>query len=327
MMTNTLKIPLQSTIATVMMQFIQEKKACGYKYHEEIRQLKLFDLYLSDEALSSPELPRSITRKWLAKRDHESARTHQHRINIVRQLAKFMVRQGYLAYVPEEGIADKGITSFVPRILSHAEIKKLLNAVDNLRPTARTPLRHIVMPEVFRLLYSCGFRLNEVLKLRTQDVDLNHGVLTIRQGKFGKDRLVPPAFPIVERLQKYASYMERESNSRFFFPSSSGNYWGFRSIYQLFRELLLECGIAHSGRGGGPRIHDIRHTFAVHVLIRWYREGADIDAKLPFLAAYMGHCDISSTQQYLHLTAELFPEINKRTHANFSDVIPRRNKK
>ena len=115
------------------------------------------------------------------------------------------------------------------------------------------------MPEVFRLLYGCGFRLGEVLKLRIQDVDLNQGILTIRQGKLGKDRLVPPSLPLVYRLQKYTDYIGKRPTDSFFFPSPKGGAWSLQATYHLFRILLLECGIIHAGRGKGPRIHDIRY--------------------------------------------------------------------
>jgi len=95
-------------------------------------------------------------------------------------------------------------------------------------------------------------------------------------------------------------------------------------VYTAFRELLMQCGIAHAGRGKGPRIHDYRHLFAVHTLRRWYRNGEDLDAKLPLLATYLGHQHLSGTQRYLHLTAELFPEIATRLDAAFGEVIPRR---
>ncbi len=87
---------------------------------------------------------------------------------------------------------------------------------------------------------------------------------------------------------------------------------------------MLQCGIPHAGRGKGPRLHGLRHAFAVHTLLRWYREGADLDAKLPVLATYLGHQSLAGTQRYLHLTAELFPEIAVRLNAEFGDVIPRR---
>jgi integrase len=281
-----------------MEQFVREKQACGYRYGEEARLLARFDRFLCDEALSRCELPRSVSRKWLAKQRHESSSTHRHRIGIVRQFAMYMCRLGYPADVPERSLTARNNDSFSPRILTHAEVEQLFRAVDQLTPTARAPLRHIIMPEIFRLLYGCGLRLGEVLHLRVADVDLDRGVLTVRKAKFGKDRLVPPALPLVQRLQKYAA--------------------------RLYRRLLLHCGIAHAGRGKGPRVHDLRHAFAAHALLRWCREGADLNAKLPVLATYMGHQSLSGTQRYLHLIAELFPEITLRANAAFGDVIPQR---
>jgi integrase len=180
------------------------------------------------------------------------------------------------------------------------------------------------MPEIFRLLYGCGFRISEVLNLRVQDVDLNQGVLTVRQGKFRKDRLVPVALSLVNRLRKYEAGLGNRPPDAFFFPAPNGKAYSLRPVYTLFRKLLLQCGIPHEGRGKGPRLHDLRHGFAVHTLLRWYQEGADLNAKLPLLATYLGHESLSGTQRYLHLTAELFPEIVARADAAFGDVIPRR---
>jgi integrase len=209
-------------------------------------------------------------------------------------------------------------------MLTDEELRKFFQAVDSLEPTARSPLRHLIMPEVFRLLFGCGFRVREVLKLRVRDVDLQQGIITVRQGKFRKDRLVPPALSLVNRLRKYAAHFENHPPDAIFFPGPGGRPYSLRTIYGLFRQLLLQCGIPHAGRGKGPRIHDARHLFAVRVLRRWYRDGEDLDAKLPLLATYLGHQNLSGTQYYLHFTAELFPEITARADAAFGDVIPRR---
>jgi integrase/recombinase XerD len=314
----------RSVVGLLMEQFIREKQACGYRYGEEARLLARFDRFLCEEALSQCELPRSVSRKWLAKQRHESSSTHRHRIGIVRQFALYMRRQGYPADVPARSLEARNNGSFLPRILTHAEIQQLLRAVDQLTPTARAPLRHIIMPEIFRLLYGCGLRLGEALHLHVTDVDLNRGVLTVRKAKFGKDRLVPPAPSLVQRLQQYAASMEDSSPDAYFFPSPSGGPWSLSAVYWLYRKLLLHCGIAHAGRGRGPRVHDLRHAFAAHALLRWCREGADLDAKLPVLATYMGHQSLAGTQRYLHLIAELFPEVTVRANAAFGDVIPRR---
>jgi site-specific recombinase XerD len=147
-------------------------------------------------------------------------------------------------------------------MLSDEELRKFFQALDALEPTARSPLRHLVMPEVFRLLYGCGFRVREVLKLWVRDVDLNQGIITVRQGKCRKDRLVPPALPLVKRLRKYAAHFENRPPDATFFPRLSGRPFSLRTVYTLFRQLLLRCGIPHAGRGKGHRIHDYRQHAA-----------------------------------------------------------------
>jgi integrase len=305
-------------------KFLQEKHTCGYDYHEPTRILRHLDNFLVQEGLATYELPSSIARKWLAKKAHESAQTHRQRITVTRQFSRFLLRLGYPAYVPDSTLAVRNPSTFVPRMLTDEELRKFFQAVDALEPTARSPLRHLIMPEVFRLLFGCGFRVREVLKLRVRDVDLQQGIITVRHGKFRKDRLVPPALSLVNRLRKYAAHFENRPPDAIFFPGPGGRPYSLRTIYGLFRQLLLQCGIPHAGRGKGPRIHDARHLFAVRALRRWYRDGEDLDAKLPLLAPYLGHQHLSGTQYYLHLTAELFPEIAARADAAFGDVIPRR---
>jgi integrase/recombinase XerD len=313
----------QSVLAPLMDRFLQEKRACGYAYHEPFRILHRLDDFLVQQGLETLELPRGLARNWLAKKPHESASTQQQRITVVRQFSKFLLTAGCPAYVPDDTVATRK-SIFVPRMLTEEELRKFFRAVDTLEPTARSPLRHLIMPEVFRLLYGCGFRVREVLNLRIRDVDLNQGIITVRQGKFRKDRLVPPALSLVNRLRKYAGYFDSRPPDAVFFPGPNGRPFALRTVYTLFREMLLQCGIPHAGRGKGPRIHDYRHLFAVHTLRRWYRDGENLEAKLPLLATYLGHQHLSGTQHYLHLTAEIFPEITARVEAAFGEVIPRR---
>ena len=317
-------VQFQSVLAPLMEQFVQEKRACGYRYRNSARTLAGFDRFLLDQALPHGDLPWSVTGKWLVKQPHESANTHRDRISVVRQFTLFLCQHDYKADVPSRLLGAKKEAEFSPRILTREEVGKLLRAADQLIPTARFPLRHILMPEVFRLLCGCGFRLGAVLHLRFADVDLQQGILTVRDGKFGKDRLVPPAPSLVRRLRIYAERLGARPPEAFFFPSPHDGALSLKTMYFLFRALLLQCGIPHGGRGNGPRVHDLRHGFAVHTLLRWYHEGADLDAKLPVLATYLGHRSLAGTQRYLHLTAELFPEITVRTNTAFGDVIPRR---
>ena len=314
----------KSSLAPLIEQFVQERRAVGYRYETGAYWLMRFDRFLAREAPQDDTLSRAVTRKWLVKGPHEDGATQQHRLGVVRQFAKFLCRLGHPAYVPDGSLSAKHGKEFSPRVLTHAEVGRILAEVDRLAPASLSPLRHLIMPEIFRLLYGCGFRLGEVLKLRVADVDLNCGVVTVREGKFGKDRLVPPALALVVRLQAYDAAIGPRSADAFFFPSHGGGPVRPGSVYELFRQLLFRCGISHGGRGKGPRVHDLRHTFAVHAMLRWYREGADMEAKLPVLATYLGHRSLDGTQRYLHLTAELFPEVTARATAAFGDVIPRR---
>jgi integrase len=203
-------------------------------------------------------------------------------------------------------------------------VRRLLDAADRIEPMASTHLRHLVLPELLRVLYGCGLRLEEALSLRMRDVDLVQGVLHINDTKFRKDRLVPPARPLVVRLQNYAASLGSRPEDDYFFPSPRGGRLDGGGVYRNYRDLLQRCHIGHGGRGEGPRLHDLRHTFAVHTLLRWYREGADLQARLPVLATYLGHASIEGTQDYLQMTAGLYPEIVARSDIAFGDVIPRR---
>lgn len=313
-----------SPLAPVMAQFVQEKRACGCRYNTAVLVLRRFDVHLCQHGLQQVELPRAMTASFLAKQPHECGKTQRARHNLVRQFALFMHRLGLPAYVPEQGDGAKESNLFLARVLTHEEVRRLLEAADGIEPMASTHMRHIVMPELLRVLYGCGLRLEEALGLRMRDVDLAQGVLHINDTKFRKDRLVPPARALVVRLQKYAAALGSRSEDEYLFPSPHGGRLHGSSVYRSYRDLLHRCHIGHGGRGQGPRLHDLRHTFAVHTLLRWYREGADLQARLPVLATYLGHASIDGTQDYLQMTAELYPEIISRSDAAFGDVIPRR---
>jgi integrase/recombinase XerD len=182
-----------------MEQFLQEKHACGSQYQEPTRLWRRLDAFLGQDGLTTAEFPRSLVHTWVAKSVHERARTQRPRIMVVRQCSRFLGRQGSPAYGPDWTRAPREPARFVPRLLTQAEMRKLLQAVDTLAPTARSPLRHLMMPEGFRLLYGCGLRLGEVVHVRVRDVDLEQGSITVRQGTCRKDRLVPRAVSLGHR--------------------------------------------------------------------------------------------------------------------------------
>jgi integrase/recombinase XerD len=319
-----IKIQLHSPLSELMEKFIQEKQAWGYRYKRESHELIRLDRYLCQTGLQSPELPRNIVDKWTSKQVHEKPSNQRLRTIRIRQFALYLRRQGVNAYVPESFKAVVKRAEFMPYIFSHQQISGILRAADRTSLDTRSPMRHLIIPEVFRLLYFCGMRVSEVLNLKFSDVDLSAGILTVRESKFNKDRLVPMAPSMMVRLRKYRSFLPEGDSSSIFFPTPNGNPYRKETVYHFYRQLLWKCGIPHGGRGRGPRLHDIRHSFAAHKLASWYRQGADLGVKLPVLAAYMGHKNLVSTQWYLHLTPEIFPDIINRSEQFAGHVIPRR---
>ena len=324
-MTEAAATPLKSPLADLITQYIAARRAIGYRCEEEARLLRRLDGFLAGQGLASVELPRELVRLWLAKRPHEHPRTQAARAGRTRQLARFMVDRGLPAYVPPPLRMEIVRLDFTPHIFTRAEIRALLACVDRLPATARSPRRHRVMPELFRVLYGCGLRISEALKLVVTDVDLAQGVLLLREAKFRKDRLVPVSPGLTERLRRYAAALDRaRDRSQAFFPNRDGGHYTKRGVYGIFRRLLRHAGIAHGGRGRGPRLHDLRHTFAVHRLEEWYRQGANLGAKLPVLSAYMGHHSLAGTQRYLRLTPALFPDVVASVEAVVGHAMPRR---
>lgn len=316
----------KSQFADLLEGFLAEKRASGYKYNYAIRTLHDIDRALLCEALTPSEIPRELAERWLVRRPGEQPKSHAKRVVVMRQFSKFLVRNGIPAYIPHDGYAPRKPSSFVPRIFTFAEIRDLLDVIDRMGrvPTSRSPLRHLIMPEIFRVLYGCGLRVGEALRLRAKDVDLDEGILNICNTKFGKDRLVPMSPSLVQRLRRYRERTGRRGDNAYFFPARDRGQYHPQTVYYFFRQVLPKIGIVHGGPGYGPRVHDLRHTYAVHRLIRWYREGTVLSAKIPVLATYLGHRHAASTQKYLHLVPELFPEVTKSLETSVGHVIPGR---
>jgi len=312
------KLVFESCLAPFMEKFLTEKHACGSKYERESLSLRNLDRFLLKEGFSESELRKEDLEGWTAKKPHERPASQAFRLSVARQFSKFLLRQGLNAHEP---VRTRRIPAdFVPRIFSSNEVSRILIAVDQMRPDRNSRLRHLIFPELFRLYYACGLRCQEPLHLTVADVDLTEGVLAIA-GKLRK-RLVPVSESLKDRLRAYNAKRGRRKERDLFFPSPQGGPYSHNAVYGVFRWALRAAGIQHGGRGRGPRLHDLRHTFAVHCLVRWYRQGLNLDAQLPVLAAYMGHSSLEGTQRYLRLTADLFPDVAARLGAMFGHIIP-----
>lgn len=316
--------PYSGPFAQLCEDFIAQKRAIGYRYEAEERQLRYFDEFSKAFLVTDLRLSKDLVEAWVEKRPHEAEKSRQHRVTVIREFARFLVAGGHDSYIlpPQKRRLP---SNFVPYIFTKAEITNLLHESDKMQKQSVSPYIHLVMPVMLRVLYSCGLRISEALSLRVEDVDLRNGILTIHHSKFDNSRLVPISASLKEACEKYMLAMPILTNPNTpFFPNRYGQEIGVRGIYFQYRKLLWLAGISHGGRGNGPRLHDMRHTFAVHSMRKLISDGRDLYAISPILSAYLGHKSLAATQKYLRLTAEVQPEIVKKFEERFAEVVPGR---
>jgi integrase len=234
-----------------------------------------------------------------------------------------MLRIGYEAYVLPDKMVSVARHTYVPYIFSEKELKSLFSAVDNVSFTSLSPYRHLVLPLIFRILYGCGLRVSEAVNLKISDVNLEKGILLIHQAKLNKERVVPMTETLIGQCRNYSRQVHgSQTQTPYYFPSPLGNKYSTDCIYEYFRRFLWDAGISHGGRGQGPRLQDLRHTYSVHCLKKWVKNGNDLTNLLPYLSAYLGHVDLRSSQYYLRLTADLYPNLLAAVETHYPNLIP-----
>ncbi len=311
------------TLADAITALVAEKHAVGYKYDAEERVLARFAAFCGSQfpGLGAPS--QAAVEAWIAAARQRGVKpaTLQGLAAPVRELARWLGRRGVPAYVLPAGALPRP-ARYVPHIYTDQELAALFAQTDRCRYCSQVPFRHLVMPVLFRTIYACGLRASEARLLRFDDVDLSAGVLRIRDGKGGKDRQVPVSAPLRERLAGYHAQVAGRTGGDWFFPGSTGQPLTLGNIDKNFRRFLWQARISHGGKGHGPRVHDLRHAFAVSNLRSWFARGDDAGALLPVLQAYMGHSSIADTDYYLRLTAESYPHIIAQVQRVLGDVVP-----
>jgi integrase len=205
-----------------------------------------------------------------------------------------------------------------PYIYTEVEVRSLLMAMLALRPTKR--LRRWTYHCVFGLLAVTGLRLGEALRLKRDDVDLDQGLLTIRDTKFGKSRIVPVHLTTVTALRDYVRRRDchhaRAAGSYFFTADRGGRIFP-QTIHLAFCAVSRQIGLRHPDADSGPRIHDLRHSYAVAILLRWYRSGDAVEQLLPVLSTFLGHSKTRDTYWYLSACPELMELAARRLDARW----------
>jgi integrase/recombinase XerD len=241
-----------------------------------------------------------------------ATRSWHHRFSVVRTFYRYAVSRHYVAAAPLPRVIPKRPPPFVPYIYSHDDLLRLLHAIANDR-RHRTCLEPITTHTILLLMFGAGLRVREIVSLNNASVDLAGSLLTIQQTKFGKTRLVPVGPQLRDILERYASRLPAPLSDTPFFTTRRGARVKIDTLQQNFEFFRTQAGIVRNGgTGEQPRLHDLRHTFAVHRLTSWYQQGANVNVLLPMLSTYLGHVHLRHTQVYLSMTPALLHEANKR---------------
>ena len=303
-----MKILFHSSLSNELQNFLLFKRNLGYRYNRAEFTLLEFDRFVSEYAATHKNwrLDGAMV-AWLASKPRRKAVSVSMDAAVLRQFCsylrrlpgRFLIHEPLWPQLPTE-------STFTPYVLSESDIKCLLELTTTLtRPTFRAPLYRMLL----LLLYCTGIRFGEALLLRLQDVDTRAGVLFVQMFK-GRARWVPFHRSLAREMDKYLLARQSftgataRSDDRFFVGSSCASL-PVSTAHETLHKLFQKAGLKPERGRVGPRPYDFRHSFAVHRLSLWYRQGVDLHARLPWLSAYMGHDDILGTETYLTATPEL----------------------
>lgn len=316
-----------SVFAPQISDFIGLKRSLGYKYEEEERTLYAFDQFILDQGYTRLGLTKEISDHWADKRHNEAELTIYSKVMVVKHLAEYLRDQGIETYVPQ--LPKYPESTFIPYIYTKEEINRIFRACDSLRMKCRNVYSCLlIMPCLVRLLYGTGIRISEALSLKNKDVNISGKCLTLKDTKNGIDRLIPISSSLAVVCGDYlesrgnlpVSGINRENGP--FFVSLNGGVCKHSGIHRWFRRVLEIAGIPFTGNRKGPRIHDIRHTFACHSFLKLSDEGVNLYCSWPYLSTYLGHRSLESTEQYIRMTSQMYPELLKDTDGLYVDILP-----
>jgi integrase/recombinase XerD len=291
-----------SALHEAVTQYLTLRRALGFKLVEYDRLLADFVDYL--EQTGTPTITIESALAWATKPAGVQPHRWKARLCMVRGFARYVHAVDPRVEVPPVDLLPHHHHRPTPYVFSPEDIAALLAATHHIR----SPLRAATFDTLVGLLATTGMRVGEAIRLDDADVDLTFGLLTVRQTKFTKSRQLPVHPTTVAALRDYARERDRlgcrPRKTASFFVSLAGTRLFYSDVRATFRRLVTVAEIG-SESTRSPRIHDLRHSFAVTTLLDWYRDGADVQARLPLLSAYLGHSHPSSTYWYLQAAPEL----------------------
>jgi integrase/recombinase XerD len=296
-------------------QYLDLRRALGYKLRKHEPRLTEFIGFL--KTLGADRITTKLAVAWAM----ESSKGHKHscceRLRIVRSFARHMSSMDARTEIPPTGTMRQPETALRPYIYTSEEIGRLMAAAHRL--FSPRGLRCHTYYHLVGLLATTGMRSGEAVRLAESDVNLAEGLLTIRESKFGKSRVLPLHPTTVEALSAYKArrdaFLKKAGVPTFFINERGGP---ISSPQKSFRDIRCAAGLEQSGNGIHPSMHDLRHTFAVQTLLAWYRSGADVERNLPILSTFLGHSHIEHTYWYLTSTPELLGAACERLEMRWS---------
>jgi integrase/recombinase XerD len=286
-----------------MADYLDLRHSLGHAISDVGRLLPSFVTYLGDSGLSTVTVRAAL--EWAqTSPTGRSTSGPSRRMTAARGFARYLAGIDEATEVPPLGLVPSRQRWRRPFIFSPADIDAVMRQA---RTTIESPLRAATYETLLGLLAATGLRIGEAIKLDRGDIDWDASILLIRESKFGKSRLVPLHPSTAEALVAFAALREElqpRANTSAFFVSLTRNRLSYAVVQQTFRRLVDSAGIG-AGAMSPPRLHDLRHTFAVTTLLGWYRSGEVVQAKIPSLSTYLGHREPASTYWYLSAAPEL----------------------
>ncbi len=315
-----------SLLADDMQAYLQHKRALQRKFQTEESVLRLLDRYLVEHQISAlSAITPALIEDFLASRPRSRARSYNHLLGVTRCFFNWLVIQQRMDCSPVRAKAKPTSEQLQPFLFTPLQVKQLLELAAALPDQPKGPHRAETYYLIFALMYALGLRVGEVSRLCCQDVELSRQLLIIRKTKFAKDRLVPFGPRVGQRLTDYLARRENRVAALQphdpLFTFNAGRAIHPCTITQTFHRLVTQKPFLPAPGVAPPRLHSLRHSFAVATLLRWYRAGIDPGQRLIHLSTFLGHVDPISTAWYLTVTAELLDEANTRFEQFAAPVI------
>lgn len=294
------------TLQGALEQYVRIRRGLGFKFEEQERKLNNFVAFL--QRRKATYITCNLALEWATQCQGEPYYCAS-LLSYARGFARHLLNIDPRTEVPPKRLIRKGNGRAKPYFYTQQEICSLIRAAAALPP--RCGLRRWTYPCLFGLLTVTGMRISEALNLKCEDVDLKEGLLTIRGTKFGKQRLVtlhPSSRQMLARYRRQRDSHLGTPRSPYFLVAEGGGQLNVKQVYPVFHQLSRQIGLRAPQSDTRPRLHDFRHRYAVETLLRWYRAGEDIDARIPTLSTFLGHCDVRDTYWYLSATPELMQQ-------------------